>query len=105
MKKEESRFAKKIILPYNPSKLGIIIHNDMLFIVQQNKIKVCTIEKALTAYEKRSLNESLEYGLKLIDKKIKKGPFFTFNTGEEVFFHDFFFVCRENNEISCYLII
>lgn len=41
-----------MILPCNPSKLRIIIHNNMLFIVQQNKIKVCNIEKALITFEK-----------------------------------------------------
>lgn len=104
-KNMNDKFAEKIILPYPPSKVGTIIHNNLLFIVQQNKIKVCIIEKELNAFEKRCINESLEYGLMLIDKKIKKGPFFTFKTGGEIFFHDFFFVCREDKSISCYLVI
>lgn len=95
----------KIVLPYSPTKSGILIHENYLFIIKENRIKICTIEKILTTYEKRCLNESLEYGLRLIDSKIQKGPFFTFNTGEEIFFNDCYFVCKEDNRISCYLVI
>lgn len=98
----------KVIIKLAEFREGFFIRNKTLILLRKNGIlEVCKINKPLTRKEIDLLGKNLEFGLRKIQYKIRKGgPIAVINGMEEgsVYYDDLLIMKAEGKTITCHII-